>query len=48
MMLMAGGSATSVIFTPLSILLIVIDVAMLIWPFWGSIKKLFKKKGAEA
>lgn len=45
MMLMAGGSATSVIFTPLSILLIVIDVAMLIWPFWGSIKKLFKKKG---
>ncbi len=47
-MLMAGGSVTSVIFTPLSILLIVIDVAMLIWPFWGSIKKLFKKKGAEA
>ena len=45
MMLMAGGSTASVIFTPLSILLIVIDVAMLIWPFWGSIKKLFKKKG---
>ena len=46
MILMDGGSAASIIFTPLSILLIVIDIAMLIWPFWGNIKKLFKKKQA--
>ena len=47
-LLLMSGSVSKVIFSPLSIILIIIDIGMLIWPFWGDIKKLFQKKKANA
>ena len=38
------GKVSSVIFTPLSIILILIDIGLLIWPFWDNIKALFVHK----
>lgn len=35
------GKVVSVIMQPLSIILIIIDLALLIWPFWDNIKALF-------
>ncbi len=46
-LILMQGNASDVIFTPLSILLFVIDLGLLIWPFWGNIKSLFKKKSSE-
>lgn len=37
------GKVFSVIIQPLSIALIIIDIALLVWPFWGNIKALFRR-----
>lgn len=38
------GKVASVVLQPLSIILLIIDIALLIWPFWDNIKALFRKK----
>jgi len=45
--ILMSGSGMSVVLTPLSLILIVIDLGMLIWPFWGDIKAHFKKNSAK-
>lgn len=39
-----GGDITSVMFNPLALSLLLIDIFLLIWPFWGDIKHFFSKK----
>ena len=43
-----GSTGPGAIFKPLPIALIIIDIAMLIWPFWGTITGKDKKKAAAA
>jgi putative tricarboxylic transport membrane protein len=38
-----GGDFSTVIFKPLALTLLAIDIALLIWPFWGDIIAYFKK-----
>lgn len=47
-LILMQGDVANVVLTPLSILLIIIDIALLIWPFWDNIKALFKKKEVKA
>jgi len=42
-----GGDLTSVMFNPLALSLLVIDVVLLLWPFWDDIKNFFKKSKAN-
>ncbi len=43
-LILMGSNASATILRPLPLLLIAIDLFMLIMPFWGDIKKAFKKK----
>lgn len=42
-LLLTDGNLASVAFTPLAIALLTVDLIFLISPFWGDIKKFFKK-----
>ena len=46
-LVLMGSKPAKVIFTPLAIVLMAIDLIMLIWPFWGEIKGLFSKKNKK-
>jgi putative tricarboxylic transport membrane protein len=42
-MLLTGGDLSSIMFTPLAMSLLAVDLIFLISPFWGDIKKFLNK-----
>lgn len=47
-MLLTDGNLSSVMFTPLALALLAVDLIFLISPFWGEIKGLFNKNKGKA